>query len=412
MGVLTASGGACGLIADQASEQDIKIPPFAARTVAAIEPHLPAFADAHNPLDVTGYVLANPRVTALTAIDHALDAAVTDPGLDFVLFCGVTAPEVRPADERVTRLASERVRWLAERIASSPIPVIPMGTTCIDVSGYARDLLVEHGVHLLGGVDLGMRALGHALRWLENRPAADPPAATNRPGARPPAAINHATAINPWSEAAARNLLASCAVPLVPGELVTSAEAAARAARRLGSPVALKVCSAQITHKSDIGGVALGVHGDAQVRDAYRRVLAAGQTVPGAVVDGVLVTPMRSGGVELLVGVTVDRAFGPVLAVGLGGVWVELLADTSLRVLPVTTDDVKHMLGELRGSPLLRGARGTRPADLDVLAQVVKNVGDAALSLDGSLRALEINPLWVNGEQVEALDVLVVTDGS
>jgi acyl-CoA synthetase (NDP forming) len=412
MGVLTASGGACGLIADQASEQDIKIPPFAARTVAAIEPHLPAFADAHNPLDVTGYVLANPRVTALTAIDHALDAAVTDPGLDFVLFCGVTAPEVRPADERVTRLASERVRWLAERIASSPIPVIPMGTTCIDVSGYARDLLVEHGVHLLGGVDLGMRALGHALRWLENRPSADPPAATNRPGARPPAAINHATAINPWSEAAARNLLASCAVPLVPGELVTSAEAAARAARRLGSPVALKVCSAQITHKSDIGGVALGMHGDAQVRDAYRRVLAAGQTVPGAVVDGVLVTPMRSGGVELLVGVTVDRAFGPVLAVGLGGVWVELLADTSLRVLPVTTDDVKHMLGELRGSPLLRGARGTRPADLDVLAQVVKNVGDAALSLDGSLRALEINPLWVNGEQVEALDVLVVTDGS
>ena len=412
MGVLTASGGACGLIADQASEQDIKIPPFAARTVAAIEPHLPAFADAHNPLDVTGYVLANPRVTALTAIDHALDAAVTDPGLDFVLFCGVTAPEVRPADERVTRLASERVRWLAERIASSPIPVIPMGTTCIDVSGYARDLLVEHGVHLLGGVDLGMRALGHALRWLENRPAADPPAATNRPGARPPAAVNHATAINPWSEEAARNLLASCAVPLVPGELVTSAEAAARAARRLGSPVALKVCSAQITHKSDIGGVALGMHGDAQVRDAYRRVLAAGQTVPGAVVDGVLVTPMRSGGVELLVGVTVDRAFGPVLAVGLGGVWVELLADTSLRVLPVTTDDVKHMLGELRGSPLLRGARGTRPADLDVLAQVVKNVGDAALSLDGSLRALEINPLWVNGEQVEALDVLVVTDGS
>jgi acyl-CoA synthetase (NDP forming) len=407
MGVLTASGGACGLIADRAAEQDIKIPPFAARTVAAIKPHLPAFADARNPLDVTGYVLANPRVTALTAIDHALDAALADPGLDFVLFCGVTAPEVRPADERVARLAEERVRWLAERIASAPIPVIPMATTCIDVSGYARELLVKHGVHLLGGIDLGMRALGHALRWLENRPAAGPPVAISQP-----TAIIGTTAISPWSEAAARDLLASCAVPLVPAELVTSAEAATRAARRLGSPVALKVCSAQITHKSDIGGVALGVHGDAQVRDAYRRVLAAGQTVPEAVVDGVLVTPMRAGGVELLVGVTVDRAFGPVLAVGLGGVWVELLADTSLRVLPVTTDDVKHMLGELRGSPLLRGARGTRPADLDALAQVVKNVGDAALSLDGNLRALEINPLWVDGDRIEALDVLVVTDGS
>jgi acetate---CoA ligase (ADP-forming) len=409
MGVLTASGGACGLIADRASEQDITIPPFAARTVAAIKPYLPAFAAAANPLDVTGYVLANRRVTALTAIDHALDAAVADPGLDFVLFCGVTIPDVRPPDDGLARRAEERVRWLGERIASAPIPVIPMGTTCVDVSGYARDLMTRHGVHLLGGVDLGMRALGHALRWLQNRPAA---ALSARAGTHGRATVSQTAAISPWSEAAARDLLASCAVPVVPAELVTSAEAAAQAARRLGSPVVLKVCSAQITHKSDIGGVALGVDGDAQVRDAYWRVLAAGQTVAGAAVDGVLVMPMRAGGVELLVGVTVDRAFGPVLAVGLGGIWVELLADTSLHVLPVTTDDVRHMLGELRGSALLRGARGTRPADLDVLARVIKNVADAAMAMNGSLRTLEINPLWVNGDQVEALDVLVVTEGS
>jgi len=424
MGVLTASGGACGLIADRASEAGIVIPPFAARTVAAIKPYLPAFAAARNPLDVTGYVLANRRVAALTAIDHALDAAVADPGLDFVVFCGVTIPDVRPPDDGLARLVEERVRWLGERIASAPIPVIPMGTTCVDVSGYARDLMTRHGVHLLGGIDLGMRALGHALRWLENRPDHRPEKRPenrpeNRPAAGPLARASIHTqattrqAVSQWSEAAARDLLAASAVPVVPAELVTSAEAAAQAARRLGPPVALKVCSAQITHKSDIGGVALGVHGEAQVRDAYWRVLAAGETVPGAVIDGVLVAPMRSGGVELLVGVTVDRAFGPVLAVGLGGIWVELLADTSLRVLPVTTDDVKHMLGELRGSALLRGARGTRPADLDVLARVVKNVGDAALSIpDGSLRTLEINPLWVNGDQVEALDVLVVTEGS
>jgi succinyl-CoA synthetase beta subunit len=88
---------------------------------------------------------------------------------------------------------------------------------------------------------------------------------------------------------------------------------------------------------------------------------------------------------------------------------VEVLADTSLRVLPVTTEEVKRMLGELRGSALLRGARGTRSADLDVLARVIKNVSEAAMSLDGSLRTLEVNPLWVNGDRVEALDVLVVT---
>jgi acetate---CoA ligase (ADP-forming) len=118
---------------------------------------------------------------------------------------------------------------------------------------------------------------------------------------------------------------------------------------------------------------------------------------------------MRAGGVELLAGVTVDRTFGPVLAVGLGGVWTELLGDTSLRLLPVTADEVKRMLGELRGAPLLRGARGARPADLDALARVIVSICDAATSLDGSLRALEVNPLWVDGDQIEALDVLVVT---
>ena len=409
MGVLTASGGACGIIADRASAQHIQIPPFSARTVAAISPHLPPFAAVGNPLDVTGYVLANARTEALTAIDYALDAALDDPGLDFVLFCGLTVPDARPPDEGAASRLEERVRWLGERIAAAPIPVITMGSTCVDVSGYARELLGRHHIHLLGGFDLGLRALGYALRWLENRTAV-----RLTGGGRPSAAGRRVAAPIPkstasWPEAAARDLLAACDVPLVPAELVTSADAAAEAARRMGPLVALKVCSAQITHKSDIGGVALGVHGDAQVRDAYLRVRAAGESVPGAIVDGVLVTPMRAGGVELLAGVTVDRTFGPVLAVGLGGVWVEVLADTSLRVLPVTTEEVKRMLGELRGGALLRGARGTRSADLDVLARVIKNVSEAAMSLDGSLRTLEVNPLWVNGDRVEALDVLVVT---
>jgi acyl-CoA synthetase (NDP forming) len=409
MGVLTASGGACGIIADRASAQHILIPPFSARTVAAISPHLPPFAAVGNPLDVTGYVLANARTEALTAIDYALDAALDDPGLDFVLFCGLTVPDARPPDEAAASRLEERVRWLGERIAAAPIPVITMGSTCVDVSGYARELLGRHHIHLLGGFDLGLRALGHALRWLENRTAV-----RLTGGGRPSAAGRRVAAPIPkstasWPEAAARDLLAACDVPLVPAELVTSADAAAGAARRMGPLVALKVCSAQITHKSDIGGVALGVHGDAQVRDAYLRVRAAGESVPGAIVDGVLVTPMRAGGVELLAGVTVDRTFGPVLAVGLGGIWVEVLADTSLRVLPVTTEEVKRMLGELRGGALLRGARGTRSADLDVLARVIKNVSEAAMSLDGSLRTLEVNPLWVNGDRVEALDVLVVT---
>jgi len=410
MGVVTASGGACGIIADRASAQGISIPPFAPETVEAITAHLPPFAVAANPLDVTGYMLANASTEALRSVDYALDAALADPGLDFVLFNGLVVPDARPADERVAGRVEERARWLGERIASAPIPVISIASTCVDVSSYGRELLGENDIHLLAGFEAGVLALGHALAWLENR-AATPPASATAPA--PASALSGRFGqAGPWSEAAARDLLAACGVPLVPAELVNSADEAAEAARRIGRPVALKVCSAQITHKSDIGGVALGVLGEAEVRDAYRRVRAAGEAVPDAVVDGVLVTPMRAGGVELLAGVSVDRTFGPVLAVGLGGVWTELLGDTSLRLLPVTPGEVKRMLGELRGAPLLNGARGTRPADLDVLARVITNVCDAAASLDGSLRALEVNPLWVDGDRVEALDVLVVTGPS
>ncbi len=403
MGVLTASGGACDIIADRASAEGIEIPPFAAETAAAITPHLPPFASARNPLDVTGYVLANPRTNALTPVDHALEVALADPGLDFVLFSGVTIPEVRPLDEGMARMVEERVAWLGKRIATAPIPVIPVGSTCVDVSGYSRELLSQHRIHLLGGIDLGVRALGNALRWLEGR-------GTVRYEPRPPRSGPAAATAVSWPETAARDLLAAGGVTTVPAELVNSADAAAVAARRIGLPVVLKVVSAQITHKSDIGAVALDVRGDQQVREAYQRVRAAGERVPGAIVEGVLVLPMRSGGVELLAGVTVDATFGPVLAVGLGGVWVEVLADTSLRVLPARAAEIRRMLGELRGAPLLRGARGRRPADLDVLAQVIENIGAAALSLGGSLRALEVNPLWVDGDQIEALDVLIVTE--
>jgi len=415
MGVLTLSGGSCDIVADAASAQGLVIPEFSPETAAAITAHLPPFAAAHNPLDVTGFgALANlsARKGALTAVDHALDIAVQDPNLDFIQFCGVALPEVRPPDEAVAVALETRVDWLAQRMASAPIPVIPAGTTCVDVSGYGRGLLTRHGINILGGLDVGMIALGHALRWLENRGRVRPgltPVTPVTPVAAPAGAL---PAAGLWSEAAARRLLAAAGVPVVPGELAGSAGDAVAIARKVGLPVALKICSAQITHKSDVGGVVLGLGSEAEVRAGYEKVRAAGEAVPGASIDGVLVTPMRTGGTELLAGVTMDPTFGPVLAVGLGGIWVEILKDTSLRVLPVDAAEVKRMLGELRGWPLLQGARGAAPANLDAVAEAIAGLGRTALSLNGALRALEVNPLWVDGDQVEALDVLVVTEGT
>ena len=414
MGVVTTSGGSNDIIADAASAQGIEIPDFSPRTEEAIAPTLPPFASPHNPLDVTGYAsLANlnAQQDSLSPLDHALDVAVDDPGLDFVMIVSASLPDARPPDEALATATERRLTWLAQRMASAPIPVIPVAAICNDISSYGRGLLAERGITMLGGLHLGINAMGNALRWVENRGNVRAAGAAARPA---PAIAPGVAPAGPWSEQQARELLSSAGVPVVPGELASSAGQATEIARKIGMPVALKVCSAQIAHKSDIGGVALNLSSEGQIRSGYEQVRAAGQAVPGASIDGVLVTPMRTGGTELLVGVTVDPAFGPVLAVGLGGIWVEIMRDTSLRVLPVDAAEVRRMLGELRGLPLLQGARGGQPADLDKLAEAIAGVSRVALSLGGALRALEVNPLWVNADQIEALDVLVITepDGS
>jgi acyl-CoA synthetase (NDP forming) len=273
VGVLTASGGACDIIADTASAEGIEIPAFAAETAEAIAPHLPPFATAKNPLDVTGYGLANigSGRDALSAIDYALDAAVKDPNLDFVLYSGLNLPDARPPDETMATRLEQRVALVAEKIKTSPIPVIPIGSTCVDVGNWGREMLAKHQLSVLPGMDVGLGALGKALRWLESRGTAG----------IGEVAVATGTAVapvrsGPWSEAESRELLTSAGVPVVPGGLAQSADEAVAIAQRVGLPVALKICSAQITHKSDIGGVALGLSSEAEVRAAYAKVADAG----------------------------------------------------------------------------------------------------------------------------------------
>jgi acyl-CoA synthetase (NDP forming) len=405
LGAVTTSGGACDLIADRASGEGIELPALAEATVEAISAHVPSFAEVRNPLDVTGYFLANQRTSALTPSDLALDHAVADPGLDFVIYTGLTLPDAKPPDEAMADALDERAAWLAERVASAPVPVIPIGSTCVDLSEYGRSLLRRHGLHVLAGIDLGVRAIGNALGWLEGRGRLE--GRGNLAALKPVGRVTPVSTSGPWAETDARTLLLDFNIPVVPATLVHSADDAVTAAAGFGYPVALKVSSASITHKSELGGVVLGLSTGAAVARAYDQVVAA---AGDAKIDGVTVAPMRTGGVELLAGVTVDPTFGPVLAVGLGGIWVEVLGDVSLRVLPAGPAQVRQMLGELRGLPLLTGARGQVAADLDKLSAVIASTGDAALSLGSALRSLEINPLWVNGDQVEALDVLVITE--
>jgi succinyl-CoA synthetase beta subunit len=208
-----------------------------------------------------------------------------------------------------------------------------------------------------------------------------------------------------------RDLLEEHGIPVAPARLATSAQEAKTFAEEFGEPVVMKIASAALAHKSDIGGVALNVPAD-QATDTFddlkNRLAAA---LPAANFDGVLVGPMRSGGIELLVGVVTDPTWGKVLSLGLGGVWVEVLGDVALRVLPVGAEEIATMLSELKGAALLKGARGTRPVDMDRLVAVVHQIAQLAEGLGDALDTMEINPLRVDGDIVEVLDALAIWRG-
>jgi acyl-CoA synthetase (NDP forming) len=332
-----------------------------------------------------------------------MEIAVSDPGIDFMFTMMTPLPSERPEDPTYIEA---RMRIVGEIVKSSPVPVFLASNTCLDIAPYPRGLLAGNDLCLLPGVDLAMTSIGHMLRWIGRRDALlARPVRPVLPRTRPVDAP-----LGAWAEDEGRRLLEDSGVPVVPARLVTSPTQAADAAAHFGVPVAMKICSRQVAHKSDVGGVLLNVSGAEAAAAAYQRIVSAvRENVPGAKVRGVLVSPMRGPGHELLVGVTADPVFGPVLAVGLGGIWVEILKDTSLRVLPVDASDVRGMLEDLQGLPLLKGARGGETVDLDALSEVILGISAVAASLGDSLDTLEVNPLRVSAGRIEALDVLVTT---
>jgi acetate---CoA ligase (ADP-forming) len=400
MGVVTPSGGACDLISDLAEEVGLELPDFAPETVAGLQAILPAFSTCHNPLDVTGYVVVD------TAIQQrSLEVVLSDPHFDFVLYLTATEGRREPTPELLAVMLPEYDN-LNRIIRQAPRPVLLTSNTCMDLSPIARMVVERTGLHWTPGIDHGMRAIGRFRWWSALVNAAPYPVVeTEEPEAMslPPQPFQ-----GDWSETQARALLEQARIPIVPARLATTAEEAASAAHEVGLPVVLKIQSRDLPHKSDVGGVTLNLGSEEAVREEFTAMLARVRHLqPGAGIEGALVSPMRPAGIELLVGVVRDEVWGPVLTVGLGGVWTEVLGDTAVRVLPVRCDEVRQMLGDLRGAALLRGTRGQEGVDLQAVSEVIYRVSTLALALGPRLRALEINPLLVRGPHAEALDVLV-----
>jgi acyl-CoA synthetase (NDP forming) len=213
------------------------------------------------------------------------------------------------------------------------------------------------------------------------------------------------------AEYPSKQLLALYGVGIPHEEVADSAGAAAAAASRIGYPVALKIHSPDIMHKTEAGGLRLGLANAAQVKEAYAAVMAnAAANRPDARLDGVLVAPMAAAGLEMIVGAYQDAEFGPVLLAGLGGVLVEVLRDTALRVAPVSPGQALLMLDELKGSALLDGVRGQAAVDRAAVAGVLAALSTMVLELREWIAEVDINPLIVHadGRGATVADALVV----
>jgi succinyl-CoA synthetase beta subunit len=200
------------------------------------------------------------------------------------------------------------------------------------------------------------------------------------------------------------------AIPVAPTMLARSTDQAVAAAEKMGYPVVLKIESAQITHKSDVGGVALRLSSAADVRNAYMRIQTeVSQRAPSATIDGVVVQRMAGEGVEMILGVKRDPLFGPVVLCGLGGILVEVLKDIAVGIPPLTKQQAHDMLTRLRGFAVLGGVRSKPPADVDALCNIIVNVSRLAVSLGDQLAGLDINPLIIlpKGQGAVAVDAVV-----
>src|SRR6185295_11256611 len=378
VGVLSISGGSSVVYADAAIKGGLTLPPFADATLEALRKVVPAFGSAQNPADVTAAFFNDMRV-----LISALEVVLADPNIDqlSILLASVSGGAAQRACEAIAAAAvtSDKpvhVAWSGRHAKSA---------AAVEALFEARVPFLTTPVRLARAAAALARFAADRRRLLPRRP----PEVRMPPGLDLPAG------------AATLNETEGKAV------LVPAGANAEAVARELNAPFAVKIVSRDIAHKTEAGGVRLGVTRN-DLAEAVRAVTSnAAKAVPGATIDGVLVSEMAKG-VEALIGIVNDASFGPVVALGLGVVLTEVLKDVTYRIAPFDLDTAREMIAELRGAKLFDGYRGQPPADKEALARTLVSASQMAAALAPRLKEADINPLFAGPDGVVAADALVV----
>lgn len=389
IGIMTNAGGAGVMAADAAEWEGLTVARLSESTVRALAARLPPAAALYNPVDILGDANAQ-------RYSEALELVLGDPGVDMV-----TALSAPVAILRFSELA-EVVAEAKERFGK-PIAVSFMAG---ELGEEAEEILRRAGIPSFFDPARAVRALAALAKYAEIR------ARSRTPPPSFPVDLPKARKILKSAEEKGRvrlgleamELLSAYGIPIAKGGVAKTAEEARKIAEEIGKPVAIKILSPEITHKTEVGGVRLSVPPQEADRVAWELLNAFRKTFPGIPMDGVYVQEMLPPGREVILGMVRDPTFGPLLMFGLGGIYVEVLRDVAFGVAPLSREEAEEMVRLIRGAKLLLGVRGQPPVDLAGLVDLILRISQMSVE-NPEILELDLNPVICYPERVVAVDV-------
>ena len=388
-GIITNSGAVKGFALDFSDSIGFDVPRLAPATVDALKGILPCYASLENPVDITAHVLRDVSLWSKTA-----DALLADPDVGSLCL---------PMVAGTLKYAMDKFNALAPTLSQHDKPaVIALLGDDFPVPPEFLAAFRETGVPVLRSTERALRALAHATAY--GRALAEKPGKTTTIDAPP------LPGRGTLPEYQGKQYLAALGIPIPQGELARDIAEAKAVAQRIGYPVALKAQAAALAHKSDAGGVALNLVDDHTLEIAWQEMQARlAKAQPGLALDGILVETMAAKGVEMIVGARRDPDWGPVVLVGLGGIWTEALGDVRLMPADLSREQIMTEVNKLKGARLLGGLRGAPPVEVGAVADIVIRVA-ALMRARPDIREIDINPLIAYPQGVLALDALIVVD--